>query len=61
MRIAVPSSLPFRSGMSSDAGQSVDRAVTAHRQGLKRGAGTSIVPNSEFKRRVRVSFGGRRA
>jgi hypothetical protein len=41
--------------MSSDAGQSVDRAVTAHRQGLKRGAGTSTVPNSEFNLRVRVS------
>jgi hypothetical protein len=49
-----------RSGMSSDAGHSVDRAVTAHRQGLKRGAGTSTVPNSEFNRRVRVSFSGRR-
>ncbi len=49
-----------RSGMSSDAGQSVDRAVTAHRQGLKPGSGTSTVLNSEFDRRVRVSFRPRR-
>ena len=46
--------------MSSDAGQSIDRAVTAHPQGLRRGAVTSIVPNSEFNRQVRVSFSGRR-
>jgi len=38
--------------MSSDAG-SIDRAVTAHPQDLKHGAVTSIVPNSEFNRRVR--------
>jgi hypothetical protein len=49
-----------RPGMSSDAGQSADRAVTAQGQGLKRGAGTSTVPNSEFNRRVRVSFSRRR-
>jgi hypothetical protein len=46
--------------MSSDAGQSTDRAAIAHRQGLNRGAGTSTVPNNEFNRRVRVSFSGRR-
>ena len=46
--------------MRSDAGQRVDRALTAHRQGLNRGAGTSTVPNNEFNRRVRVSFSERR-
>jgi hypothetical protein len=46
--------------MSSDAGESVDRSLIAHRQGLNRGAGTSTVPNSEFNRRARVSFSGRR-
>jgi len=49
-----------RSGMSSDAGQSVDRAATTHRHSLNRGAGTSTVPNNELNRRVRVSFSGRR-
>jgi hypothetical protein len=39
-----------RSGMSSDAGLSVDRTLIAHRQGLKRGAATSTVPNNEFNR-----------
>jgi len=46
--------------MSSDAGESVDRSLIAHRQGLNRGEGTSTVPNSEFNRRARVSFSGRR-
>jgi hypothetical protein len=46
--------------MSSDAGQSVDCAATAHRHGLNRGAGTSTAPNNELNRRVRASFSGRR-
>ena len=43
-----------RSGMSSDAGVSVDRTAIAHRQGLNHRAGTSTVPNNEFNRRARV-------
>jgi hypothetical protein len=34
--------------------------VTAHGQGLNRGAGISTAPNNEFNHRVRVSFSGRR-
>jgi len=49
-----------RSGMSSDAGASVDRSVIAHRQGLNRGAATSTVPNNEFNCRERASFSERR-
>jgi len=49
-----------RSGMSSDAGGSVDRSLIAHRQCLNRGDGTSTVPNSDLNRRARVSFSGRR-
>jgi len=49
-----------RSGMSSDAGQSVAGDVTAHGQGLNRGADTSTALNSEFNRRVRVSFRARK-
>jgi hypothetical protein len=42
-----------RSGMISVTGLSVRRQVTAHRHGVKRGARTSTVPNSDTNRRNR--------
>jgi len=48
-----------RSGMISATGLSVWRRVTAHRQGEKRGARTSTVPNTDNSRRARTSLSGR--
>jgi hypothetical protein len=54
----VSSSRISRAGMISVIGLSVRRQVTAHRQGAKRGARTSMVPNDDNKRRRRISLIG---
>ena len=48
-----------RSGMISAIGLRIWRLVTAHRQGMKRGARTSTVPNTDNNRRARTSLSGR--